>query len=244
MYQQGSVERVLAGTISMATSLWAQAGANPSGNSTAARPWYFKLVWKNDCAASPANCGFTLYPDNPRYLPNLATGATSQAATIKSAALAAFKKAFNDYPVNADEGRPDTGDHRVNVIDGQDINHPCGRSDNLPGRTFSEVFYLMAMEQAQWALPIGLVNAQDVQNALGRGDLMKAIGAGIGNNAAHELVHQFLLDHYGMDNSSTNTYNGRDCNGATARWVYGIGPIRWEDVTANALKNSLGAGHK
>ena len=57
------------------------------------------------------------------------------------------------------------------------------------------------MEQAQWALPIVLNTSQDVQNALGRADLMKAIGAGIGNNAAHEIGHQFFLTGYGMDDA-------------------------------------------
>lgn len=245
MYQDGPVERVLATIFSMATSLWANKGANPSGNSTAGRPWYFRLVWQNDCSVQPWPCGFALYPDNPNYLPKLAVDATSQAATIKAAARAAFKKAFDGYPViDADEGRPDTGDHRVNVIDGNDLANPCGRTDNAPGVTVSEVFYLAAMERAQWALPVVLQTAQDAQSSLSRVDLMKAIGAGIGNNAAHELVHQFFQKHNGMDDSSTNTYNGKDCNGDTARWVYGIGPIGWEDVTANALKTTLNALHK
>jgi hypothetical protein len=107
---------------------------------------------------------------------------------------------------------------------------------------FSEVFYLASMERAQWALPILLRTAQDVQSALSRADLMKAIGSGIGNNAAHELAHQFLLSHYGMDDSSTNTYNGKDCNGDTAPWVYGIGTIGWQDIMGTALQNSLGSG--
>ena len=48
-----------------------------------------------------------------------------------------------------------------------------------------------------------------------------------------------------MDDSSKNTYNGKDCNGDTAPWTYGIGPISWEDITAEALKTALGAGwHK
>jgi len=71
---------------------------------------------------------------------------------------------------------------------------------------------------------------------------MTAIGAGIGNNAAHEVAHQILLAHSGMDDSSTSTYNGADCNGDSAPWVYGIGSIHWEEVTGNALRNALGAG--
>ena len=244
-YQQGSVERLSSAPLLMAQSLWAQSGGSPSQNRTAARPWYFKLVWLNNCAAQSPPCGFVLYPDNPEALPNLSIDATSQATTIKVAALTALKKAFDQYPVNASEGSDGTGDHRVKVIDGYDINNPCGRTVPLPGIKTSDVFYLASMEQAQWALPILLTTSQDVQNALGRLDLMKAIGTGIGENAAHEVGHQFLLGSSGMDDNSTNTYNSKGCDGDRAPWVYGKGPVNWEDVTQQALKNILGTGwHK
>ncbi len=64
------------------------------------------------------------------------------------------------------------------------------------------------------------------QNALKRIDLMIAIGAGIGNNGAHEIGHQFFLDGHGMDDSSKNTYNGQGCDGEKSRCVYGFGPIQ------------------
>lgn len=82
------------------------------------------------------------------------------------------------------------------------------------------------------------------EGALGRADRMSAIGSGIGNNAAHELAHQFLLSHSGMDDTSTGTYNGRECDGDEAPWVYGLAPIVWGDATANALRIKLGAGKK
>jgi hypothetical protein len=251
MYQQGSVEQVLALTISMATSLWAQAGANPSGNSTAARPWYFKLEWQNDCTKEAAPCGFTLYPENPMDNTRWAIDATSQAATIKAAALAAFKKAFDSYPVNVSEGKAyaGTGDHRANVIDGykydpQSGMEYCGVTSPLSGITFSNIYYRRHMEMAQFALPIVLVTAQDVQNALHRVDLMKAIGTGIGNTAAHEVGHQYFLNGYGMEDSSTSTYNGAaGCDPRTAGgWNYGFGAVSWEALTADAWKNILGRG--
>jgi hypothetical protein len=244
-YQTGSVKQILSNALNKARTLWAQLGGGPSRNNAAGRPWYFKLVWQNNCSSSPWPCGFVLYPDNPQYKPELAADAASQATAIKTAALATLEKAFDKFPVDMKEGAPNTGDHRVNVIDGSDVAHPCGRSDNIPGKTVSEVFYLASMERAQWALPILLNTAQDVQNALGRADLMKAIGAGVGNNAAHELAHQFLLSSSGMDDTSKNTYNGRDCDGDTAPWVYGIGAIGWETVTNGVLQKALGAGwHK
>jgi hypothetical protein len=250
MYQQGSVERVLALSISIAKSLWAQAGANPSGNSTAARPWYFKLVWQNDCTASPAPCGFTLYPENPLDQTTLAIDATSQAATIKTAALDAFKKAFNNYPVNASEGRAGTGDHRANVRDGYKFDGTkeyCGATKDWTDVYDSDVYYRKHMEMAQFALPVILITAQDVQNALGRVDLMKAIGTGIGNTAAHELGHQFFRSASGMEDNSTNTYNGAPgCDPRTAGgYFYGSGSVSWEAVTADAWMRMLGVGwHK
>lgn len=98
------------------------------------------------------------------------------------------------------------------------------------------------MEEAQWALPIQLRTAQDVQNALLRADLINAIGAGIGNTAAHEIAHQFFLTASGMDDSSTHTYNGIGCDGENAPWQYGRGEIHWGSVTANAWKSTLGTG--
>jgi hypothetical protein len=41
-----------------------------------------------------------------------------QASTIKAAALKAFKKAFDKYPVDASEGTANTGDNRSNVVNG------------------------------------------------------------------------------------------------------------------------------
>lgn len=101
----------------------------------------------------------------------------------------------------------------------------------------------MNMEQAQWALQLVLKTPQDVQNALGNIALMNAIGTGIGNNAAHEIGHQFFgATGAGMDDGSKNTYNGQGCSGQTAPWVYGIGPVSWEDVTANAWQKTLAGG--
>jgi len=247
MYEQGSVLRVLATIFDMATSLWANHGGNPSGNSTAARPWFFKLVWLNNCGTQPWPCGFTLYPENPMDEPNLAIDATSQAATIKTAALDAFKKAFNSYPVSASEGTAKSGDHRANVIDGYLMvggKEHCGATIEWSDVSDSDIYYRKHMEMAQFALPIALITAQDVQDALRRADLMKAIGAGIGNTAAHEVGHQFFWEKYGMEDSSISTYNGAPgCDPRTAGGhFYGFGPISWEDVTAAAWKTRLAGG--
>jgi len=250
LYQLGSVDRmayppVPSPTIDMALTLCAWLGCNPSGNGTAARPWYFKLIWQNDCSTVPWPCGFALYPDDPQATPGLAVGASSQAGVIKSAALSAFKKAFDPYPVSVSEGTPNDGDNRAVVVDGIKSNNDgesCGLSAPAPGGHESNVYYLPHMEQAQWALNLVIGTFQAVQQAVGNTALMEAIGTGIGTTAAHETAHQFLGDGWGMDDKSKNTYNGQGCRGDLSPWVYGFGPIQWEDVTATALKNKLGAG--
>ncbi|MBS1860006.1 MAG: hypothetical protein JST11_31845, partial [Acidobacteria bacterium] len=238
MYLSGQATRVALTNYPAGLTLWAQAAANYSSNHTASRPWYFKLVWQNT---------FSLYPDNPQYLPELIRDATTQAGVIKTAALAALKRAFDQYPVMVSEGRPNTGDNRANVIDGQNYNsdgESCGLSNPYPPSHESSVYYLAHMEGAQWALPIVLQTAQDAQAAVARVDLMKAIGAGIGNTAAYEVGHQFFGKNkrIGMDDSSVHTYNGQGCAGADAPWSYGVGAIQWGRPTAEAWKTALGVG--
>jgi hypothetical protein len=233
----------------MALTLCAWLGCIPSGNGTAARPWYFKLIWQNDCSTVPWPCGFALYPGKPEAKSNLAVDASSQAGVIESAALAAFKKAFDKYPVSVSEGTPNTGDNRAVVVDGVKFDprpggggQACGLSSPWAGGHESNVYYITHMVWAQWAMNLVLGMFQAVQQAVDNTALMEAIGTGIGTTAAHETVHQFFADGWGMDDTSQNTYNGQGCSGDKSPWVYGFGPIQWEDVTAAALKNKLGAG--
>lgn len=257
MYTDGPVNQVAATQYPLATSLW---NVFQKYFSTAARPWYFKLVWQNSCPDPLYQwpfCGWPLYPGDPVVNLNLAIDASSQAATIKSAALSALKKAFDPWPVtvnanggvNVSEGTPGTGDNYAFVADGYYYDpatsaEACGKTAD-GARTTSQIFFGESMSQAQWALGIVLNTAQDVQNALGRTDLMKAIGTGIGNTSAHEIGHQFFgATGSGMHDGSKNTYNGVFCSGEVAPWGYGIGPINWETVTAKAWTQVLsGGGH-
>jgi hypothetical protein len=246
----------VSGLVHKAQSLWAQVGGGPSATRTTGRPWYFRLIWENNCSVEPQPCGFNIYPDNPIENTMLVTNATSQANAIKASALAALRKAFSSYPANIAvelaEGSKDTGDHRAIVLDGAGFANGkalCGVTTPLPGITFSNIFYEMSMEMAQYALPITMTTAQDVQNALHNMSLITAIGTGIGNTSAHEIGHQFFGLSNGMEDGSLNTYNGAaGCvafGGPTAGWNYGFGQISWEPVTANAWENALKAGfHK
>ena len=257
MYQDGPVERINPGPEDAppyawdpARSLWATLRINRS----AFRPWYFKLIWQNNCQDLRfqwPDCGFVLYPADPSVNAQLATSSSSQAAIIKSAAIEALKKAFDKWPVDVSEGTPNSGDNNASVVDGYYYDpatgtEACGVTTAGALRT-SEVFYPLNMEYAQWALQIVLQTPQDVQHALSRADLMKAIGAGIGNTAAHEIGHEFFGAHgSGMHDSSTNTYNGvAGCDPRTAGgYFYGVGPIQWESITAQWWTQVLsGGGH-
>jgi hypothetical protein len=78
----------------------------------------------------------------------------------------------------------------------------CGLSNPFPGSHDSNIYYETNMLQAQWALNVVINSPQDLTRALKRADLIAAIGAGIGNNAAHEIAHQFFQDTSGMDDNS------------------------------------------
>ena len=208
------------------------------------------LVWQNDCTHNPQPCGFTLYPAGSANPASLAIDVSSKAAIIKGAAFDALKKAYERYPVEVKEGRANSGDNRANVIDG--VYQPSSQRDatigacgaSAPGTIShdSDIYYRATMEQAQRALKLNLQTVQDLQGTLTSNSLFKTIGTGIGNNAAHELAHQFLSNLRHMDDDSVNTYNGGSCMGDSAPWNYGLETISWEDATAKALESRLGAG--
>jgi hypothetical protein len=190
-YQVGSVDKLSIPPILMATTLWAQAGANPSSSSTASRPWRFVLNWQND---------FTFTPDDPQELTNLTTDVTYYATSIKQAALKALQDAYSGVPVTVVEGTGG-GDANATVLNHQTITPKTsyGATDtNNVGN--HQVDYINNMEDGQWAYSVTITNAQDEATALQqRTDLIAAIGRAIGNTAAHEIAHQFLVACCGMD---------------------------------------------
>jgi hypothetical protein len=237
----------------IAASLWAFPLGNPSGIGATGRPWYFILNWQN---------AFDFIPDYPAILPDLKTDITNNATAIKAAALAALKEAYKPWGVTVVEGTPNTGDHQAIVqTSSTDQGPSCGSTNiNVVHRVDSEVWYECNMEQAQRALQVAINNAQDETNALKRQDLIQAIGRGIGNNAAHEIAHQFLIKCCSMDvltsddPASAGTYNNGDADGDPNPQIinsdpapytgYGKSgkPIFWEDSTKKALGNCLGKG--
>jgi hypothetical protein len=240
-YQMGSVDQV-AVTPLITSSLWAWQGGNPSGTKIGGRPWYFILVWQND---------FTFTPDYPRML-NLTTDISNDAITIKTAALKALKQAYFGFPVTAVEGTPNTGDNQATVMTRQTL---------LPtpncGVTFiktTQVDYLNNMLNAQDALQITITNAATEASALQNPNLIQAIGRGIGNVAAHEIAHQFLVLCCDMDANPTTDANARgayNAGGCTASvdpspWLgYWPSPklgLHWETPALQGLDSCLNRG--
>jgi hypothetical protein len=94
------------------------------------------------------------------------------------------------------------------------------------------------MTQAQYAL-----NLQTA--APPNQTVFQAIGAGIGNNAAHEIGHQLGV---AGDDDSINTYNSGSCDGSKAPWVFtsvgpdGKTPISWEGKSAESLQSIVSPG--
>lgn len=250
MYQQGSVDQVVGTLVLLAQTLWAQSGGNPSGNSTAGRPWYFILNWQNQ---------FDFIPDVPTLLLPLKTDITSNATVIKTSALQSLKKAYAQWPVVVVEGSLGTGDHQA-VVQTSYAGTDCGNTNNNQTAS-STVYYECNMEQAQLALQVVINNAQDESKALQRQDLFQAIGRGIGNTAAHEIAHQFLGRCCSMDvltsadPQSAATYNNGDADGDpnpqvtnsdpaayTGYGKDGKSPIHWESTSQTGPAEVLGSG--
>jgi hypothetical protein len=235
-------------------SLWANPRGSPSNNGAAGRPWYFILNWQNV---------FDFIPDKPSIRPDLKADITGSATAIKAAALDALQQAYkqNQWSVVVVEGTPNTGDHQAVVQTTSTNQGPsCGSTNiTVANPKDSEVWYECNMEQAQWALQISINTAQDESNALTRQDLIQAIGRGIGNTAAHEIAHQFLLLCCSMDvlisddSDAAGTYNNGSADGDANPLVInsdpapytGYGkdgtPIHWENSTKSALDKCLGS---
>jgi Bacterial Ig-like domain (group 2)/Protein of unknown function (DUF1573)/IPT/TIG domain/Abnormal spindle-like microcephaly-assoc'd, ASPM-SPD-2-Hydin/Galactose oxidase, central domain len=251
-YRYGSVDQVAASPTLMATTLWAQANANPSGSSTAARPWYFVLIWQND---------FTFTPDNPTFFPNLTTDISYRAVAIKQAALKALKDEYSAWPVTVVEGTPGTGDARATVLNHQTLLGTASFGATDPNNiTVHQVDYILNMEDAQEAYGTVINNAHDENGVLQkRTDMIQAIGKAVGNTAGHEIAHQFLLECCDMDaNPQTDpnargTYNAAGSNALddpsfwTGYWPNPIIYLHWQNqggspTAQDALSQCLGKG--
>src|ERR1700683_2297734 len=116
-------------------------------------------LWQND---------FTFTPDYPTSLPNLTINISNSATAIKTAALAAIKKAYLGFPVTVVEGTPGTGDDLATVLNHEtwQPNAPgCGATPTNGSRS-SQIDYINIMKQAQSALQIPITDAATEASAL------------------------------------------------------------------------------
>jgi hypothetical protein len=261
-YQPGSVAAVVPPSVDIAQDWLPVLLGNFTGNGTAFRSWFFKLVWDNDSY---------FIPDNPNELTELQTDLSSDAMNaVKASALRALKQAYfagnptqGGWPVIVSEGAAHTGDDWAIVLNHQtlDPGQVYGATD--PNNILcihgadcrvheSQVDYTNVMEQAQWALNVSITNAQERDTVLQqRRDLLLAIGRAIGNTAAHEIAHHFLEACCSMDVSVANDPNARgsynvgqsspvsDPSFFTGFWPDPIIPLHWEAPTFVGLNNCL-----
>jgi hypothetical protein len=216
----------------------------------------FELVWCQNGICSDRtdeqgqrdkDVALTYYQDNPQNAPNPFVNLTSaQIKTIQLNTLNALKLAFVPYNVHVGTGGRGTNTlfivGQVPKWDAQTAGPPCGITAIAGFSESSTLYYIMHMEQAQWAL--------NLQTATPTPSLLQSIGEGIGNNGAHEIAHQLKSRSgqlvAGMDDNSTDTYNSGGCNGRKAPWVFtGVGtdgttPIHWGTSSDQSLTNILG----
>jgi hypothetical protein len=256
VYQLGSVDRMSAPPINMALSLWAWTAGNPSGNGTAARPWYFDISFENN---------FTFTPFYPNQLSSeFTTDISNRADLIKQVALQEFQDAYsgkgNNHPVTVREGNHN-GDVVVHVVNNRtvgDNGQDCGASnENNNGSWVQQVDYALNMAGAQEAYQTVINNAQDENAVLAtRLDMIRGIGRGIGATAAHEAAHKFLYKCCTMDADpktdpdARGAFNATGCNGRTDPSIWtGYWPnpyikLHWEQPALNALGQCLNGGYR
>jgi hypothetical protein len=132
----------------------------------------------------------------------------------------------------------------VYVVGQNNASGTCGGTASL-SFSASVVYYPVNSTEAQYALNETAGNPTP--------ELLAALGQGIGNNAAHEIAHELvnagstsgkIVNLMDLDDSSQDTYNGADCSGSNAPWVYtgtsGGVPIHWEKDAATSLSNVFG----
>jgi hypothetical protein len=197
------------------------------------------LIWEND---------FTFTPSNPNLISSLTTGHSSVATVIQGEVLQALRKAYFSFPVEVVQGeleQPIAADAYAYVYDHQNLEQQYvgGATPGFPNQglgvhTTSQIGYINIMLEAQKALNIVINSAQDEAIAIGRTDLIDAIGRGIGNIAAHELAHQFLIKCCDMDSNpfiATNSNPDPTQADLNARGAYNAGGFSGKQDPSNWL---------
>jgi hypothetical protein len=115
-------------------------------------------------------------------------------------------------------------------------------------RNASTAWYSCNLTEAQFALNLDNTNLSQNTGSTSFASLMKAVGEGIGNTAAHEIGHQFLDDSLpcGMndDPNLKGVYNGGSADAGDDPSMYtGVGPngqpLSWSPTTAFCLAQMI-----
>jgi len=253
LIEQGSVGQITGPLLSLARTLWANWGGNPSRNNTASRPWHFALAFQNDFTFTPCRSDDGFGGVSHVCRTELATDISSHAARMKEVAFKAVRDAYSGVPVRVIEGL--VGDDMTTVLNEETGQVPpgCG-STNVLNPKLHEVGYLRNMMEAQDALQLIINNAQDLNAALAQGSIIRAIGRGIGNIAAHEIAHHFLVRCCAMDanpevdENAKGTFNATGCSGVrdpspwTGYWPDPRILLHWQQPALDALGRCLGGG--
>jgi hypothetical protein len=186
----------------------------------------FELVWcenggcldQKDNGTPVQDVNFSVRGVDPPH--TVSTISQDQQKLIRLNALNALKLAFAPYNVTLGTGKKVTNTVYVSGLD----RLACGITPPI-FQTFSWVYFSSNTDQAQHAI--------NETNGMPTPELLRAIGEGIGNNAAHEVGHQLvnrfaqsgkIVSGIDMDDTSTDTYNGGSCDGSQAPWVFtGVG---------------------
>lgn len=229
------------GTV-LADSLWFSPNGNAESQNSSPNS-DFGLVWcaQNGCSDLPDSNQDVSYfiqaDDPPHTIINLTE---SQKRILQLNALNAFKLAFTPYRINVSSGR--VGAHTVYIVGTGDSS--CGSTDGNK-ISWSRVFYGTNMQEAQHA--VGITTSTPTADQVNR--IVQAIGEGIGNNAAHEVGHQLVIEFtrfqkivagMDMDDNSLGTYNGGSCTDPavfTGLGADGHTPIHWSGNADQSLVN-------
>jgi hypothetical protein len=245
----GSFAEFAGPLINLASSLYPFPGGDAEGQN--ASRFDFELGWcgNGSCWAYTTNFGrlnlqanqdvsYQIKADDPPH--NVTNLTPAQIVVIQQSALKAFRAAFAPYKVDIGIGRLASNTAYVSGLSST----YCGGT-NTGVSNWSAIWWNDNVQEAEFA-----VNST---NGNPTSSLLTAIGEGIGNNAAHEIAHQLvnrflasgsIISGIDLDDNSTDTYNGGDCFGNTAPWVFtGVGaggtPIHWSNNAAQSLTNIL-----
>jgi RHS repeat-associated protein len=144
---------------------------------------------------------------------------TDEISEVKATALETMRRAYRGYAVTINEGGG--GDHGIQVID-QSLCDCCGQTPIM--NTNSAVYYGSITS-----------HVDQYSDDRDRHAMVVAIGRGIGNTAAHEMLHQYTSDNF-HNTSDSMSYDFWSCD--REEEFYG-GDLHWTQNGRGYLDSSI-----